>query len=307
MNKFGKIVCVDKINLTPDAYDRIAQHSMQGFAPCTADDPVDSDDTYSRIGDADAALVSWRSKIGADVLKRCTELRYMGLCASKYTNPKEGNIDLEAAKALGIAVSAVGQYGDEATAEYIFCKLLEIARGFEKAQWKEMPCELFEKTIGIVGMGSMGSHVLRLARGFGMNVIYASRTPKPECGAKMVELDELLATCDIVSLHVPKGFRILGKKEFAQMRPGAMLVNTCLGVVFEPEDFSDWSSNPRNLTIMDESCDPIYRQFRTFPNVIYPAVVAGRTEESRARLSEQVISNMVAYLNGTPKNLMTSR
>lgn len=306
MNRFRRIACIDRVNLTDSAYDKLMEHSEQTFTPCTLDDPASADEAYSRIADADAALVSWRSRVGAEVLERCTSLKYIGLCASKYTNPKEGNIDIEAASSLGITVSAVGQYGDEATAEFIFCKLLEIVRGFEKTQWKEMPCELFEKTIGIVGMGSMGSHVLRLARGFGMDIIYTSRTPKPECGARLVALDELLATSDIISLHVPKGFRILGKKEFSQIESGTILVNTCLGIVFDPDDFAEWISTSNNIAIMDESCDAVYRQFRALPNVIYPTVVAGRTAESRSRLSEQVLSNLVAYLSGNPKNLLTA-
>ena len=88
------------------------------------------------------------------------------------------------------------------------------------------------------------------------------------------------------------------------MRANAVLVNTCLGMVFTPEDFEAWIKKSTNFAIMDESTDLAYRQFRELPNVIYPPVIAGRTAESRERLSAQVLANVEAFLAGTPQNVI---
>jgi lactate dehydrogenase-like 2-hydroxyacid dehydrogenase len=277
------------------------------FVACAVD-PSHPDQICAQIADADCALVSWRTRVDDAVMTRCPSLRHIGLCASKYTNPAAGNVDVTAAARHGVTVTAVGQYGDEATAEFIFCTLLNLCRGFEKIQWQDMPCELHGKRLGVIGMGAMGQHVVRRALGFGMQVSYFSRTRKPECevlGATYTSKRELLRSSDIVSLHVPKATHILSAAEFALMRAQSVLINTCLGVVFAPEDFEEWIKDSPNFAIMDESCDLVYRQFRALPNVIYPSIVAGRTAESRQRLSAQVLANLEAYLAGRPQNVIS--
>jgi len=304
--KFQRIACVDNVNLTAEAYRSLEAMAETPFAPCDSD-PSDARETCARIADADCALVSWRTRVDGEILNKCQSLRYIGLCASKYTNPNAGNVDIKAATSRGITVTAVGQYGDEATAEFIFCTLLNLCRGFGKVQWRDMPCELHGKTLGIIGMGAMGTHVLRLALGFGMQVVYFSRTRKQECeslGAKYLSKKDVLRLSDVVSLHVPKGINCLSADDFADLSDGSVLVNTCLGIVFATEDFETWISKQSNFAIMDESADVAYRKFRDLANVIYPAVIAGRTAESRARLSAQVLSNMDAFLAGHPQNVI---
>lgn len=299
---FSKIVCLDNTNLTEDAYEAIDSLASQSLARSEELVPED----LPGCEDADVALVSWRTRVDEAAMKKYPSLKYIGLCASKYTNPKVGNIDLEAATKLGITVTAVGQYGDEATAEYIFCMLMNLCRGFGKAQWKESPCELYGKKLGIIGMGAMGKEVLRLGLGFGMEMYYFSRTRKPEVedkGCKFVEKKELLEICDIVTLHVPKGITIMDKSDFSLMKTDAILINTS-GVVLDPDDFDSFIKCPTNFSIMDECADQTYHRFKSYPNVIFPDVVAGRTSESRARLSEQVLGNLKAYLEGKNLNVI---
>jgi len=304
--KFLRIACLDNVNLTPEAYRRLEVMAIAPFIPCYVD-PTDAEETSGRIVEADCALVSWRTRVDDDVMSQCNSLRYIGLCASKYTNPAAANIDLKAARRRGITVTAVDQYGDEATAEFIFWTLLNLCRGFGKIQWQDTPCELHGKRLGIIGMGAMGKQMLGRALGFGMEVGYFSRTRKPECellGATYMNKPELLRWSDIVSLHVPKGTRILSARSLSEIRAHCVLVNTCLGQVIAPEDFEGWIKKSNTFAIMDESTDVGYRKFRDLPNVIYPAVIAGRTAESRGRLSSQVLSNMEAFLAGKPRNVI---
>ena len=170
-----------------------------------------------------------------------------------------------------------------------------------------MPSELYGKKIGIIGMGAVGEHVLRIALGLGMSIYYFSRTRKPKCetlGAKFLDKKDLLHQCEIVSLHVPKGTDIMKSDDFAAMRSGTVLVNTSLGLVFDVMDFEHWIDEPTNFAILDECADVSYQRYKDRPNVIYPQVTAGRTAESRARLSEQVVSNLQAFLDGKPQNLI---
>lgn len=304
--KFQRIACADNINLTPEAYKRLGNLSHDEFTACLSD-PQDKSQLMPQIAGADCLLVSWRTRVDNEVLEHVPSLRYIGLCASKYTNPAEGNIDLEAARRRGVTVSAVGQYGDEATAEFIFCVLLNLFRGIQPPRWSDMASELHSKSLGIIGMGVMGHEVLRRAMGFGMDVHYYSRTRKPESeqlGARYASQRAVLAASDIVSLHVPKGTCVMTADDFATMRPRSVLVNTCLGAVFSPDDLDAWLRSPSHFAVMDESADEIYRKFRSRTNVIYPNIVAGRTAESRQRLSAQVLDNLEGFLNGTPKNVI---
>jgi lactate dehydrogenase-like 2-hydroxyacid dehydrogenase len=304
--KFERIACADNINLTNDAYARLASLSIQPFNSCSSDPKTESE-LFERIDGADCVLVSWRTPMDESLLARCHNLKYIGLCASKYSNPSAANINLAQAQNSGISVTGVGAYGDEATAEFIFCTLLNLCRGFGQAQWKNFPCELHGKRLGIIGMGAMGSHVLRLAQGFGMVVSYFSRTRKPEyesAGVCYLEKSELLKQMDIISLHVPKGTTILNRADFDCMGEETVLINTCLGTVFSIADFEAWIKLPARFAIMDESADQAYRIFRGKPNVIYPKVVAGKTSESKARLSNQVIANLESFLAGTPQNII---
>ncbi|MBI4532715.1 MAG: dihydrofolate reductase [Candidatus Melainabacteria bacterium] len=256
--KFRRIVCVDNVNLTPEAYYQLETLSTEPFIAYESD-PSDQQEAYLRMADADCALVSWRTRLGDSVLSRCKSLRYIGLCASKYSNPDAGNIDLKAARRRGITVTAVGQYGDEATAEFIFCMLLNLCRGFNKTHWLDMPSELYGKSLGIIGMGAMGRHVMRLALGFGMKVAYFSLTRKTDCevlGVHYMTKEELLCSNNVVSLHVPKGTHILSAADFSKIPANVVLVNTCLGIVFSPKDFEVWISKKLNVAILDESADP---------------------------------------------------
>jgi lactate dehydrogenase-like 2-hydroxyacid dehydrogenase len=266
---FKRIICVDNLGFSLKTYQDLQRFSKAEVCPHESD-PSDNNELLARIGDADCALVSWRTPLGAEVIQASKSLRYIGLCASKYTNPDACNIDLRAARDNRITVTAAGQYGDEATAEYIFYALLSLCRGFEKIQWRKKPSELFGKKLGIIGMGVMGKQMLKLALGFCMQVSYFSKTRKPECeklGAIYLSKSDLLKNSDIVSLHVPKGSSALSEVDFCDFSPNSILVNTSLGLVFPPRAFATWIEKKDNIVIMDGSVDRIYQNFRELPNV----------------------------------------
>lgn len=299
---FNQIVSVDKINLTEEAMVEIKKYSKKPMR-CYHTNPENINETIRRVEDADCILISWRTKLTKEVFEKCKNVKYVGLCATSFSN-----IDLKEAKKRKIIISNVVDYGDEATAEYIFTQLLSLARGYGKYQWKEMPCELFNKTLGIIGLGAVGKQVARLGLGFGMNVVYYSRTRNLKFerrGIKFMNLHSLIKNSDIISLHVPKDTKIFSKKEFELIPKGTILVNTCLGKVFNEDDFINWINKGHNFAIFDYSVSEEYhKSFRDLNNVIFPKIIAGRTIESKQRLSTKVVENIKSFLKNKPINIV---
>jgi phosphoglycerate dehydrogenase-like enzyme len=287
---FRRIAVVDSLSLSPSYRGRVQEFSA---APVVfpEDDPASEYETLGRIGDADAILVSWRTPLTASVLTACPALRYIGVCATSMAG-----IDKAAAARRGIAMTNVEDYGDEATAEFIFLQLLTLVRGAGPHAWRDEPCELNGKTIGIVGLGAVGQKVARLALGFDMRPSYFSRTRKPDweaIGLRYVPLDELLVGSEIVTLHTPRGLRILDASAFERMRPGVILVDTAVGDVLDAEAFRHWIAGHGNFAIFDYATgEEYYARFRDLPNVIFPRTIAGRTRESQDRLGEKALANL---------------
>jgi len=300
--KFKQIVAVDTVNLSEGVLTELQKYSEKPFCIYSSD-PKNQTEIIKRIGNADCVLVSWRTSISKDVLEKCANIKYIGLCATSFAN-----IDLEETKNRKIVVSNVSNYGDEATAEWVFAQLLSLARGLGKYQWKEMPCELFGKTLGIIGLGNVGKHVAQLGLGFGMQVLYHSKTRKPEFeekGVQFMALHDLIKNSDIVSLHVPKNTKVLSKKEFELFKEGAVLVNTCLGEVFDEKDFKGWIKKGKNFAIFDLAISEAYQKtFKKTKNVIFGEVIAARTAESKQRLSARVLENLKAFLEKKPVNIV---
>ncbi len=254
---------------------------------------VSENETILRIGDADGVLGSWNSIITKRILDLCLNIKYIGICGTSITN-----IDVDEIKRRGIVLKNVVDYGDEATAEFIFAQLLILFRGFGKYQWDSvMPAELNGKSIGIVGLGAVGRQIARLALGFNMKVSYFSRTRRPEWEAKGLifkDLDDLLSSCDIITIHVPRNTMVLGKHEFELIKEGSILVNTAIGTVFDLDSFISWIKKGTNFFIID---DQIYiDQIRNLPNVIALSITGGKTKESIERLVKKIIENIKTSL-----------
>lgn len=294
MSKFKKIAVIDIVGITDEAKEIIRGFSESEIVYPTSDSTTDQD-VIARIGDADAVLGSWKSTLNKNILDYTANLKYVGICGTSLAN-----IDQEELKNRGIHLTNVTDYGDEATAEYIFAQLLNLYRGFLGNHLDDEPRELHYKTIGIVGLGAVGKQVAKLALGFNMQVIYNSRTRNDEWeskGLKFVELHNLLRQSNVISLHVPKNLQILGSKEFELITPGKVLVDTCLGIVFDVQVFKAWIGKEQNFAIIDQKVE-IENNVQGLKNVIYNQnITAGRTKESRERLSQKVLANISNYIN----------
>lgn len=294
MKKFKKISVINSLNLSREVEDEIRQYSETKIT-FQKTDSASEDETILRIGDADGVLGSWNSTITKRIIDACSNIKYIGICGTSLTN-----VDTREIEKRNIILKNVIDYGDEATAEFIFCQLLNLFRGFGKYQWAKLPSELNGKKIGIVGLGAVGKHVARLALGFNMQVSYSSRTRNFEWetkGLNFVSLEDLLSTSDIITLHIPRNMMILNKQSFELIKPKSVLVNTAIGTVFNLEDFISWIKKGNNFVITD---DQIYtNKIKDLPNVIALPITGGKTKESMDRLAIKIIQNIKTFLSDT--------
>lgn len=297
---FQKITIIDSCGLTSPILEQITQLSKE---PITIynDFPATDDEIQNRIGKSDCILVSWHTKVNAEVIKASPNLKYIGMCCSLY-DEKAANVDIEQARKQGIVVKGVRDYGDDGTLEFIFAELVYLMKGLGKHRCQAENRELRGKTMGIIGMGTLGTMVARTAQHFGMKVFYFNRSRKLNLeaeGFQFLSKEELLATCDVISTHLPKNSNVLGEQEFRNKKPNSILVNTSIGLTFDKNAFLSWiSADPTSFAIFDSpGVGEHSEEFSKYPNVIISDRSSGFTMEAQARLSEKVLANMQSFLS----------
>ena len=176
------------------------------------------------------------------LIAQCRSLRhivFLGTGAASYMNVAE-------LKELGVTVHTIKGYGDTAVAEHTVALMFAAARDLARMDrtlragtWKPLEgMQLQGKTLGLIGLGGIGREVARIARGIGMNVIAYNRTRLTDAPVTLIDLDTLLATSDIVSLHLTLGDEtrgFLNAERIARMKKGAILVNTARGALVDEQ------------------------------------------------------------------------
>lgn len=299
MEKFKQITMIDACRLTQESLPEIQKLSENPLR-LYWDYPKTESEVIERIGGSDCVLVSFQTRLTPSIIKASPNLKYIGMCCSLFSE-ESSNVDIPASRERGITVKGVFDYGDEGVVEYIFNKLISLAKGLEKYQWKDEPCELSNKSIGLIGMGTTATMVAAAARIFGMKVYYYSRTRKSEeesKGATFLPLKELMATCDVISIHLPRHTLLLHEEEFAVKKKNSILINTSLGALFNKQAFYDWLNNdPTSYAIFDrDGCGDLYEELSTRDRVITYDRSAGFTFESKQRLSQKALDNMKKFL-----------
>src|SRR5205823_1421508 len=202
--------------------------------------PDITSDQYPAILDGAEIAIVDHTALPTDIARKCTGLKhvvFLGTGARSYMNPEE-------LAGLGIEVHLIKGYGDTAVAECAVALMWEGAlglarmdRGIRAGNWlRDDGMQLTGKTLGLIGFGGIAAEVARIAIGSGMRVIAWNRTPKSHAGVEFVSLDQLLATSHVVSLHLllnddTRGF--LSRERIAQMKPGAILVNTARAAIVD--------------------------------------------------------------------------
>lgn len=292
----SKVAAIANIHLLPETEEQISQLSESPITFSVEDTQPSFDELINRTGDADAVLVSPGTKITSAYLEACPSVKYIGICGTS----KE-NVDLAAAENHKVVLTNVVDYGDEPAAEFIFMQLEYLARGMGDYQWREYPTELMGKTIGIIGLGALGTAIANLALAYKMRVSYYSKTRKPEQeqqGIKYADKDELLKNCEIIIVSTPSNFVAINSQEFGLIQSNAIVVQASMGECLDRASFLEWIKQDGNFAMFDYSAgNSSYHAYKDLPRVIFPKVIAGHTHETKQRLGDAVVANLKRYLN----------
>ncbi len=279
------------------------------------------DETAERIKDADIVLCN-KTPMTKEVLCTAEKLKFIGLFATGFNN-----VDLEYTKENNITVCNVPGYSTEAVAQHTFALILEILsrtcdynKTVKEGDWIKsrtfsyFPIPVFElsgKTLGIVGLGSIGKRVTEIALAFKMKVIAYNRSKKDVDGVVQVSFEELLENSDIVSLHCPlnkESDTIMNKETFAKMKQGSVFINTARGGLVDEFALRDALISGKLLGAgldvlrsepMDENCPLL-----NIENCIITPHIAWASLETRKRLVDIVAKNLECYLKGEPINTL---
>jgi D-3-phosphoglycerate dehydrogenase len=225
-------------------------------------------------------------------------------------------IDVRAATARGIPVANAPGYNADAVADWVLMAVLVLLRGgvaaeavMRRGDWQPWPNgrELGALTVGIVGMGNIGSAVARRVRGFGSELLYASRHDHAIPGADRVSLADLLRRSDIVSIHVPQTpgtTGMFGDRQLAAMRDRSILVNASRGPVVDEAALvrALRRGRPAQAALDVFHTEPLAADspLRALPNVYLSPHIAANSEQARQRVHRMVAGNLRRVLSGGP-------
>ena len=295
---FEKLVAIEPVSLVPQAEKELLLYARQ--VKLYEDIPADDAEIVRRIGDADAVLVSYTSQIRRPVIERCPNIRYIGMCCSLYSE-ESANVDIACARERGIVVKGIRDYGDRGVVEFAVSELVRFLHGFDRPMLYEMPAEITDLPVGIVGLGTSGGMIAQAMQFMGAKVSYFSRTRKPDWeknGFSYLPLKELLAGSQVVFTCPKKNVILLGKEEFEALGQGKILFNTSIGPSHEIDALSEWLAGEKNYFVCDTEGalgDPS-GQLLAHPQVFCAGVSVGRTRQAFVLLSRKVLDNIRAYL-----------
>lgn len=298
---FDKLVAIEPVNMVAEAEKRLYDYAKE--VVLYGDIPSDNDEIVRRIGDADAVLLSYTSRIERYVLERCPKIRYIGMCCSLYSE-ESANVDIAFAREKGIKVLGIRDYGDRGVVEFVLCELVRLLHGYDRPMWKELPEEILGLKVGIAGLGVSGGMIADALHYMGAEVSYYSRTRKPEQEAKGLAyrpLTELLSYNDVVFTCLNKNVILLGQEQFETLGNGKILFNTSIGPSHEIPALKQWLDHGDNYFVCDTAGalgDPS-GALLSHPHVFCPNASAGRTRQAFVLLSEKVLANLDTVVSET--------
>ena len=277
------------------------------------------EEAAEKIGDAEIVLVN-KTPITAEVMDKCPNLRYIGLFATGYNN-----IDIPAATAHGITVCNAGTYSTDGVIQHTFSLLLSLAgnlpryiQAVQEGEWERSATfsyfpypvhEITGKTIAVIGYGSIGRGVAKVADAFGMHVIVHTRTVPQDCPYPTVSKEEAFRQADVLTVHCPlteQTANLLCRENLALMKPTAYVINTARGGIADEQAVADALNEGRIAgygtdVLVKEPMDPA-TPLKTAKNCIITPHIAWSALETRDRLVGIVADNLRNYLAGHPTN-----
>ena len=312
-----KVVILDAKTLTNDDIDFSV---FDEFGEVTIYDYTKYNQIAERIKDAEIILCN-KSIMNRMTLKDAKNVKYIGLFATGYNN-----VDIEYTNERNITVCNAGSYSTNAVAQHVFALILEhynkvgeYNKFVKDGGWihsekfspfKPMK-EMDGRTLGIVGYGSIGKKVAKIAQAFDMKVLAYNRSPKKDESVRFVEMDELLEKSDIVSIHCPLNSdseKMCNKEFFEKMKDGALFINTSRGGVVDEQALIDAVKSKKisgaGLDVVAVEPMEKHEEILDIDNIIITPHSAWAPVETRTRLVEIVKNNIKKWVAGAPVNVI---
>ena len=316
----ARIVILDGYTANPGD---LSWKELESLGQLTVYERTKPEETVARAAEADIVLTN-KVIIGKAEIEQLPHLKYIGVLATGYNV-----VDIKAAHERGIIVTNVPAYSTESVAQMVFAHLLTVTNRTEhyaiqnrKGRWTNNPdfsysdtllTEIAGKTIGIVGLGNIGSRVAQIALAFGMKVkAFTSKAAEtlPD-GIQKADMQELFSTADVISLHCPltdNTKHLINADTIELMKKTAIVINTGRGPLVDDQAVADALEDKRIaaycadvLTEEPPRADnPLLKQ----QNAYITPHIAWATVEARVRLLQVAIENVRAFLDATPQNVV---
>lgn len=316
-----KIVVLDGYTLNPGD---LSWAGLEKLGKLTVYDRTTQDQLLERCKDAEVVFTN-KTPVGAAFIRQLPALKFIGVLATGFNI-----VDVDAAKEKGVVVCNVPGYSTRSVAQLVFAMVLELCHHVQRhsdtvmaGRWAASPdfcywdyplIELADKTIGIIGYGSIGQQVGDLATAFGMNVLGSARNHTDQSkrpNFRWSSLEELLAQSDIVSIHCPltpetKG--LINAENLRRMKRSAFLINTSRGPLVVDADLAEALKTGviagAGIDVLSSEPPPADNPLFGVQNCLITPHIAWATKEARARLMDKTVDNLAAFLVGTPVNVV---
>ncbi|MDP1695582.1 MAG: NAD(P)-dependent oxidoreductase [archaeon] len=301
-----------------------------------------SENNLNEVKDCDIISVFIYSKITPQIIKRLPNLKLI-ITRSMGTD----HLDLKACKNHKVLVCNTPHYGDNSVAEHTFALILSISRNIHKAYLRTMKknysieglkgFDLKGKTLGVLGVGRIGTNVIKIARGFGMNVLandhHLDNKFAKQYSFKYTTLNDVLKNADILTLHVPyipKNYHLIDMSAFKKMKKGAVLINTSRGPIIDTKamlfaletkmlsavgldvlegeelikEEKEFLHDSKNINIQKMQQLAIDHELLENENVVFTPHIAFFSQEAVMRILEVTIETIKSFLKKKPINLV---
>lgn len=316
-----KIVILDEYSVNPGD---LSWEELEECGDLTVYDRTNTEDILKRTKNADAILTN-KVVISSEIINKLPNLKYIGVLATGYNV-----VDIEAAKKRGITVTNVPAYSTNSVVQMTFAHILNLtnrvahyAHENRKGKWSASPdfCywdtnlgEIAGKTLGVVGLGNIGYKVACIARDFGMDVFACTSKNSADLpdGIQKVTFNGLLGISDILTLHcplTPQTKEMINKDTLSQMKRGALLINTGRGALVNDKDVAqalcEGQLGGYGADVMTQEPPKPDNPLLSAPNAYLTPHIAWATLEARKRLVSIASANVAAFVQGSPKNVVS--
>lgn len=308
-----KLVVLDGYALNPGD---LGWDGLAAIGDLTVHERTPPELTLDRIGDAEAIFTN-KTVLSREIILEAPRLRYIGVLATGMNV-----VDLEAAQERGIRVRNAVGYSTPSVAQKVMAYLLHFAhrvadhsagvhsgkwtRSADFCYWDFPQVELVGKSMGIVGLGSIGGRVASLANAFGMEVMATTRNPDRTApdGVRWADMEEVFTTADFISLHCPlteTTRHLVNAERLARCKPGAILINTGRGPLIDEEALGKALREGRiagaALDVLGQEPPPADCPLLGAPNCIITPHIAWASQASRQRLMDITVANLREFIS----------